>query len=49
MVLSWLYQLHLPICLEYLLYSPEIMSILDVVVCLLDEAEGWILFLHSFC
>ena len=28
---------------------PEVMSILDVEVCFLDVAEGWILFSHTFC
>ena len=39
------------ICLEYLLPSfyPEIMSILDVKLCFLAAAAGWILFSHLFC
>lgn len=33
----------------WIIFCPEVISIFDVKVCCLDAAEGWVLFLHSFC
>ena len=30
-------------------FYTEVMSILDIELCLLNAAEGWILFSHTFC